>query len=83
MFNGYSELNNICIKSFDVNLSFMPVTGCNRPTFVRFALVVQTAPYSVPGVGELLHGVSHTNNFIDLSSTQDGWILRHNALNPQ
>jgi hypothetical protein len=75
-------LNNILIKSFDINLQFMPVQGCDRPTFVRFALVVQTGPYSAPTAAQLLHGYSHTNNFIDMGTTQDGWMNRNFAINP-
>ena len=66
--------NNVLIKSFDIDLQFMPVDGCFRPTWVRFAIVVQTGTYILPNASELIHGVSHLDNFIDMSSAVD--ILR-------
>jgi len=66
--------NNVLIKSFDIDLQFMPVDGCFRPTWVRFTIVVQTGTYILPNASELIHGVSHLDNFIDMSSGVD--ILR-------
>lgn len=75
------SLNNLLIKSFDIDLRFMPVSGADRPTWVRFALVVQTGTYTAPNASELIHGVSHTDNFIDMSTTNAGWQNRSYALN--
>ena len=77
------SLNNILIKSFDIDLRFMPVAGCVQPTWVRFALVVQTGPYVLPNALELIAGTSHTDNYIDMSSTNAGWQNRSYALNSQ
>ncbi len=77
------SLNNVLIKSFDIDLRFMPVDGCFRPTWVRFAIVVQTGPYILPNAAELIAGVSHLDIYIDMSSSREGWQNRTYALNSQ
>lgn len=71
------------IKSFDIDFRFMGVDGCVRPTWVRFALVVQTGPYAFPNATELIGGISHADNFIDMNTNRAGWENRTYPLNPQ
>jgi hypothetical protein len=79
---SFRGFNNIRIKSFDINLHIHPEADCVRPTWVRFALVVQTGPYVFPTITNLLHGTTHSDNYIDMSSARDGWQNRTYALNP-
>lgn len=76
------ELNVVKIKSFDIDLHFMPHTGATRPTWVRFAIVVQTGDYSLPVATNLLSGLTHSDSYINMSSDRDGWMNRTLSLNP-
>jgi hypothetical protein len=73
--------NNIRIKNFDIDLRFMPVTGCTSPTWVRFAVVVQTGTYILPNAAELIGGTSHIDNYIDMNTNREGWQNRTYGLN--
>lgn len=72
---------NIRLKSFDIDMRFMPVTGCIQPTFVRFMLVVQTGTFINPSSTELLGGTSHTDNFINMNTDREGWENRSYPIN--
>jgi hypothetical protein len=76
------SLNNIMLKSFDIDLHFMPLDGCIRPTWVRFLIVVQTGKYILPNATELIKGTSHTDNFINMNTDREGWQNRTYAVNP-
>jgi len=69
------------IKSFDIDLHFMPLDGCIRPTWVRFLIVVQTGKYILPNATELIKGNSHTDNFIDMNTNREGWQNRTYGIN--
>jgi len=81
--SGSRVHNNIMLKGFEIQFQFMPVAGCDRPTFLRFAIVVQTGPYVLPSAVELLGGTSHADNFINMSSDRAGWENRSYPLNKQ
>lgn len=73
--------NNVKLKSFDIDLKFMPVTGANQPTWLRFAIVVQTGVYADPIATNLIGGLSHSDNYINMSTDREGWMNRTFPLN--
>ncbi len=73
--------NNVKLKSFDIDLKFMPVTGANQPTWLCFAIVVQTGVYADPIATNLIGGLSHSDNYINMSTDREGWMNRTFPLN--
>lgn len=77
--------NTVNIKSFDVDLHFTPFQGCIMPTWVRFAVFVQTGKYESPinQVTDFLEGIEVNNSYLNISTAPQGWILRTQPLNPR